>query len=154
MYFLISSTVPASSPQNTVGTAPTSRSISLQWDPPPIEDQNGIIMLYQIDVTEVESGRLLQYTSNETSITVFDLHPFYTYQWVVSAATAVGYGPFTETSIVITLEDCKLYRLDFGINTLNCMCIYKVTVSYHLEHTTVGIWSLRNITPASLTNIK
>ena len=112
MHSLFSSTVPISPPQTTVGTAPTSRSITLQWNPPPIEGQNGIIVLYHINITEVESGSLLQYTASGTYITVSDLHPYYTYQWAVSASTTVGYGPYTKISTVMTLEDCKLlFRL-------------------------------------------
>ena len=128
MYFLLSSTVPTSAPQNTVGTAPTSRSITLQWDPPPIEDQNGIIVLYQIDVIEVESGMLFQYIFSGTFIFIPNLHPYYTYQWVVSASTTVGYGPDTEPSIVTTPEDGKCSDCRFGAQNCTTLCIIMVMI--------------------------
>ena len=104
---IYSSTVPTSPPQNTNGAAATSTSIILHWSPPPIEGQNGDIVMYRVSITEVESGSLIQYTTNKLVLSVPALHPFYTYEWVVSAATIIGYGPYTEMSTVKTLEDSK-----------------------------------------------
>ena len=82
-------------------------SIILHWGPPPIEGQNGIILMYRINITEVESGRVFQYTTDISTLAVSALHPYYTYNWAVSASTIIGYGPYTEISTVVTLEDSK-----------------------------------------------
>ena len=63
--------------------------------------------MYRINITEVESGRVLWYTSDISALVVSGLHPYYTYDWAVSASTIIGYGPYTEVSTVVTLEDCK-----------------------------------------------
>ena len=82
-------------------------SIILYWSPPPIEGQNGVILMYRINISEVESGRSFQYTTDISALYVSALHPYYTYDWAVSASTIIGYGPYTEVSTVVTLEDCK-----------------------------------------------
>ena len=96
--------VPTSPPINPVGIAESSRSITFSWDPPPPNEQNGIIREYRVNITEVNTGRILQFISTITSLTVTTLHPFYTYEWIVSAHT-VGTGPHTDVSTVSTPED-------------------------------------------------
>ena len=81
-----------------------SRSVALSWNPPPPEDQNGILRFYTVNITELETGRIIQHTTPTTSLQVPLLHPYYTYQWKVSAYT-VGEGPYTNISTVTTPED-------------------------------------------------
>ena len=97
--------VPTSAPLNPTGIVQSSTSILLSWDPPSLREQNGIIREYRINVTELDTGRALQeFTTTSTSITIAFLHPFYTYEWMVSAFT-VGIGPYTESSSIKTPED-------------------------------------------------
>ena len=98
--------VPTSPPLNPTGVADTSRSLSLSWDPPPPGDQHGMLRHYIVNITEVETGRTIQHTTQgpTPSIQVPLLHPYYTYQWRVSAYT-VGEGPYTSVSTLNTPED-------------------------------------------------
>ena len=84
-----------------------SKSISLRWEPPPPENQNGDIRYYIISVMVTESGEQFQLMSNTTNQTIDDLHPFYTYSILISAVTT-GSGPSSLPFVVKTLEDSKL----------------------------------------------
>ena len=95
---------PNSPPQNLMVTALTPYSITLTWSAPPQQNQNGVIREYRINITEVETGRELNYSTAATSLTVPSLHPYYTYECGVSAYT-IAYGPYTEEFTVMTLED-------------------------------------------------
>jgi len=90
----------------------------LTWDPPPPEDINGVIREYRINVTEGETGNLLQYTTNPNTreLVVGPLHPYYTYHCTVVAYT-IEVGPYTAIITVRTDEAgkdewlCVLYNL-------------------------------------------
>ncbi len=69
-----------------------------------MEEQNGIITEYRINVTELETGNVLVRFSTTTSVTVTALHPYYTYVCIVSAHT-VATGPYTDTFAIRTPED-------------------------------------------------
>ena len=62
-----------------------------------------MIRHYLINVTEQETGRVLQLTSEETEITIGPLYPHYTYHCAIAAVT-VAEGPFI-TITVRTEED-------------------------------------------------
>ena len=81
-------------------TEKTSNSISLTWDAPPYESQNGIISQYVIHILEINTSTTTLYYSNTTERTVFGLHPYYIYECSVAAET-VDIGPYTA---VITLQ--------------------------------------------------
>lgn len=66
--------------------------------------QNGIIVHYQVNVTELETGDVLSTISLNTFITVQFLHPHYTYVCIVSAVT-ISEGPYSEEVVVTTPED-------------------------------------------------
>lgn len=57
-----------------------------------------------MNVTEVETGSRFDQIATTTFIEITSLHPFYTYEWLVSAFT-VGEGPYTSPSAVTTPED-------------------------------------------------
>ena len=102
---------PTSPPLSPTGAAVNSRSVALSWNPPPPEDQNGILRLYIVNITELETGRIIQHTTSATSLQVPLLHPYYTYQWRVSAYT-VGEGPYTNVSTVTTPEAGQFHSQD------------------------------------------
>lgn len=89
-----------------------SRAIVCSWNLPPFEHQNGHIIEYRINVTEVITGRVFVRVSTSTSLVIGSLHPDYVYQWVVTAVT-IGVGPYTAISSVRTLEDGK--RIECGL---------------------------------------
>ena len=67
--------------------------------------QNGIIILYTINVTVADSGEMFQLTSTTTSLTVSTLQPFTTYFCIIAASTSVGMGPFSTVVTLQTPED-------------------------------------------------
>ncbi len=100
-------TVPGASPQNFSGMAPAPNSAVITWAPPPIEDQNGVIIRYVINVTVVSTGVTFQLTSTTTSLVVSSLDPYTTYLCIIAAVTVVGTGPFSSPFTLSTPEDGK-----------------------------------------------
>jgi len=98
-------TVPNTPPQTFQGTAVSSRSISLNWDSPPLEDQNGIIIGYIINVTLVETEENFDLFSNSNNITVGLLRPYSTYRLKIAGQTVVGIGTFSAAITIRTPED-------------------------------------------------
>ena len=75
----------------------------MSWDHPPEDLHHGVIRYYQLNITEQDTGRVFQLTSEDTEITIGPLHPHYIYHCAVSAVT-VDEGPYI-TITVITDED-------------------------------------------------
>ena len=82
----------------------TSTSFALSWDPPAYEDQNGVIILYAINILVQETEDSFDLESLTTELTVSNLDPYRTYICKVAAATYVGEGPFSSVIYVYTLE--------------------------------------------------
>ncbi len=77
----------------------------ISWEPPPYEDQNGVILLYIINVTVQETGEMFRLNSTLTTLTVTTLRPYRTYVCVIAATTSAGLGPFSTSVTVETPED-------------------------------------------------
>ena len=101
MFFFLSA--PSSSPVMLTFNNITESRFSLVWQDPPPEDQNGIIRIYFINITEEQTGRHFQLTSSIPHILVEFLHPSYTYECTVAAST-VDIGPYSPPVILTTLE--------------------------------------------------
>ena len=104
------STAPSGSPSlssSSQSLVVTSKGFSIDWDPPSYEEQNGVIQYYVIRITELETGNVYQYTRYTTHITLFTLHPAYTYLFQVAAYT-VGLGPYSEYFNITLAEDGKI----------------------------------------------
>ena len=103
--------VPADEPQNVTIFEISSRSFMLSWDPPPIGEQNGILIRYHVIVIETQ----IHYMDDGTEITgmqrylnrtynvsegrmqlIDNLHPDYNYTVRIAAATEPGIGPFSD----------------------------------------------------------
>ena len=97
------SIVPRTPPQNVSGSVVNSSAIVLNWNPPDIDDQNGIVRYYVVNVTEVQTANVFQCTANTTGLSISSLHPSYMYVIVVSAAT-IGPGPFSPALTLQTAE--------------------------------------------------
>ncbi len=85
----------------------------IQWEPPNIVQQNGVIRRYVINITEIETTTSKMLYSNETNITLDSRHPFYQYSYSVSAVT-VSSGPFSSIDVIQMPEA--------GIVTLTLKC--------------------------------
>ena len=87
----------------------SSTAISFSWTAPTVFEQNGRIVTYTINVTETGSGVTIQriVPSSQTSILIFSLLPFTSYDCYIAASTSVGTGPFSTILTVNTPEDSK-----------------------------------------------
>ena len=109
--------VPSMEPQNVSIFAVVSQSFILSWDPPLIEEQNGILICYHVIVIETQihytddgeeirgMERYLNRTYNilEGRVQLIDmLHPDYNYTVSIAAATEPGIGPFSDPVTVRT----------------------------------------------------
>lgn len=103
---------PNTSPLNFEGNATSSRSISLTWEPPLFEDQNGIITSYIINVVLNETAEESQLLTTEPGLFLGSLRPFGTYSFVIAAQTIAGIGPFSTVLTIATPEDSELCRPD------------------------------------------
>jgi len=92
------------------GVAESPTLLSFTWLPPPPVDINGILLYYQVDLREIETGQRWTFYPNVSDLRLRSLHPYFTYQCEVAAHT-VGRGPFSDPFQIQTLETCK----NFGI---------------------------------------
>ena len=95
------SSVPSSPPEAVTVTALSPYSLSISWQAPPPDSQNGEIRYYTIKMLEEETDTQtwLSTSNSSTNITVESLHPYYSYR-VSVAAFSVGLGPYSlQTSV-------------------------------------------------------
>ncbi len=80
------------------------RSVTITWQPPVSEDQNGVIIYYQLvfSQTQFEIDDLVIMTAN-LSHTETDLEEYNEYMFMVAAATQVGLSPFSPLQSFMTL---------------------------------------------------
>jgi receptor-type tyrosine-protein phosphatase Q len=101
-------TAPSGPPQSPNVTVLSSQSIEINWLPPLLPEQNGVIIGYIIVVTPLNTGISQQLiTSVTNTLLVPNLAPFTTYVCIVAARTAIGRGPFSSVITVQTLEAGK-----------------------------------------------
>jgi len=120
MNFLCNFIAPTETPLNVSVTVETSRSITLSWDQPSLEEQNGILTMYHVIIMEtqilyLDDGTVITamgnnfnrtYNVSEGRMQLVDmLHPSYNYTVRIAAATAVRIGVFSDPITVMTLED-------------------------------------------------
>ena len=89
-----------------------STSISVYWDPPPLDDQNGVIASYTVIINNI--NRTINRTINHSKINVTnqmlnlaDLQEFEVYDIQVAAMTTIGVGPFSSPVRNQTFEGGK-----------------------------------------------
>ena len=92
---------PSSAPASLFGSTLSPTAAVFTWTPPPAEDQNGVIVMYFMNLTQLGGGLAQQYTTSNTSIVVSNLLPYRYYACIVAAATKVGTGPYT---IIFTIQ--------------------------------------------------
>ena len=96
---------PSASPTGFAVVSTTSRSATVTWNSLPADEQNGVIILYVINVTVVGTGQTFQLTSTTTILTVTNLTPYTTYICIIAAVTSAGTGPFSTQFTVSTPQD-------------------------------------------------
>ena len=88
-------TAPSGSPRNATVSAIDSSRVEFEWVAPSVEDSNGIVIGYIVRVTGQDSNELIELQTNTTRVQVENLHPFYSYVFIVAARTEAGVGPFS-----------------------------------------------------------
>ena len=78
---------PSGGPNNLLRSFANSSSVILQWGLPNPDEVNGEIVHYIIKVYNVETLSTTEHTSQVTSITLNNLHPYYNYSCRVAAVT-------------------------------------------------------------------
>ena len=106
LHWFCSPLAPSGFPQNFLAVATSPRSILLTWILPLPWDRNGIITGYLINATLVETGEMLQQSSNSTSL-VMNARPYTTYLFIIAAVTVAGRGPFSTEISIKTPESGK-----------------------------------------------
>ena len=81
-----------------------STSVLLSWSPPPAADQNGVITVYTVEVTNTMTSNKDVYVTSSTTYTVASLDPYTTYECSVAANTSIGMGPFSAKLAFQTVE--------------------------------------------------
>ena len=87
----------------------TSDSAIVEWEPPPLQHHNGIIVGYVVNVTLVDTGEVFQLDANAVELTLDSLQSHTSYTIVIAAQTVVGIGPFSTALLFRTEEDGKNY---------------------------------------------
>ena len=77
-----------------------------------MEDRNGIITMYTVNVTSVTAGYVMTLSTSDTELTVTNLDPFTLYNFTVAAATSIGSGPFSDPVQAMTAEGSECPRTD------------------------------------------
>ena len=104
----IDPTVPSGPVVNPVALISSSTSIILEWEPPILVEQNGIITGYMINILAVESAEVnFQFNTTALSLLVEGLGPFTAYDCRIAARTIVGSGPYSTAITALTLQDGK-----------------------------------------------
>ena len=98
----------------------SSHTITLSWEPPSLEERNGLLVQYHVIVMEtqilyLDNGTVISqmgmnfnrtYKVSEGRTQLIDmLHPSYNYTVRIAAATVVGMGSFSRSITVMTPED-------------------------------------------------
>ena len=100
--------VPTASPDSIQSMIVNSTAVIITWLPPVLDDQNGIITAYIINLSLEDNDTVpLQYTTSSLSVMLVELYPFSTYVVFVAAETGVGRGPFSSGLRISTPEDGK-----------------------------------------------
>jgi len=89
MLYISLSTVPGAPPQSITAFSPSAGTITIQWSPPPLELQYGIINGYKISFGITESITQNNFSS-DLSITRTELLSNFTYSITVAAVNGAG----------------------------------------------------------------
>ena len=114
---------PSSPPTEVQVTYVGRRKATLTWQPPTFEDQNGVIVYYQLIVSQSQFEIPdITVVANTTSHTVTNLEEHVQYTVVVAAATHIGVGPFSSAVNFTTHQDGKLDHTYIYMHMLHESC--------------------------------
>ena len=119
--------VPTGSPLKFTASGLSSRSANFSWEPPLVHLQNGIIVIYYINVTVAETEQMLEFSSNMTSLSVATLMPHRTYLCKIAAATSIGVGPYSSLITLYTPQDGR--PKSAVTNSMSCVFLTNILFS-------------------------
>ena len=124
---------PSSPPTEVQVTSVGRREATITWQPPIFDDQNGVIIYYQLIVSQSQFEiPNIVVNVNITSHTLTNLEEHVDYTVVVAAATQIGIGPFSSAVNFTTLQDGKPQLLTiFTLVMLKACFISKQKASSH-----------------------
>ncbi|EAT33150.1 AAEL014592-PA [Aedes aegypti] len=100
------SSVPSEAPSNVTLEASSSTSITIRWQPPPVEDRNGQITGYKIRYRKNKKPLQVETTpANVRHWELKGLERLSAYQVKIAAMTVNGSGPFSEWHHIETYEN-------------------------------------------------
>ena len=113
------------------GRAVNATTVQLSWQPPPVDEQNGVIRLYTVVLRESQTGQTMVYNTTTLQLTVGSLMPCMSYNWSVTPYT-VDYGPVPQgyysvnTQPIINGKFLKHVEsfISETVNTAECRYIY------------------------------
>ena len=82
-----------------------SRALHFEWDQPNCPERNGIIIRYELNITNEETGDSYITSSNTTGKLLQNLSPYINYALQVAASTKAGLGPFSAAIRTRTEEE-------------------------------------------------
>ena len=94
---------PKEAPQNVSAVSETFDSINVTWRPVPEEKRDGIIILYQVNITDGSFTK--SNTTSKLTIEIQGLEMFEMYSVRVRAFTRIGEGPFSNPTKLKTKEE-------------------------------------------------
>ena len=105
-------TVPSSPPLNSSGEVLSPSTLSIAWQPPAPEGQNGVITSYTVLLIELPTNATTTYQrgGSHTEILITNLHPYYEYSCSVAAGTSVGLGPYSTPFTLTTQQDGEFMK--------------------------------------------
>ena len=94
IYRLFASAAPSAPPQNLAISFNDSKSLLVSWQPPPLQDQNGVIRNYSVSyrIADSSDSPVVMQISTLT-VTLVELAIFTEYEVSVRAITIEGQGP-------------------------------------------------------------
>ena len=99
--------VPSGPPLNFSIEATTSRTLYFTWEPPLLEQQNGVIIGYTVNVVLDDSSMMFKLYPDDhaTNLSATVFKPYTVYRCVVAAFTTPGTGPYSNEEAVLMPED-------------------------------------------------
>ncbi|XP_056132984.1 protein tyrosine phosphatase receptor type Fa [Lampris incognitus] len=111
--------VPSSYPQNLSVVGLTTTSTKLAWDPPPLAERNGKIVLYVVVYRDINSQQNKTNSTTDTHMTIQGLQPDTTYDIRVRAFTSKGGGPISPSIQSRTMStSMPEFTKNFGVKAV------------------------------------
>lgn len=107
MKYLLRTTEPHSSPTSINIPSVDVTAVTISWQPPVLEDRNGIISFYVIVIQNLQfniDDITVNVSGSYSSYTVSGLEEYCRYQCQIAAGTIIGSGPYSSYVEFLTMQ--------------------------------------------------